>query len=502
MADDKFAKLISWRQKQEKKNDQLRVHKNKIQSDRLKIETDILESTKAVSQREYGSKRDELIKMLEKLYTRQMALTEQKKKDQAKRIEQERIRKQRRMALEQERMMNEQNAQMERHGRMAQTQARNLLVNKEKEKTFMAKVKMLSAGYKDNDPPLSYYKRKGMVPPERAFTPLMSARAQSEYGGGHRPPSSLDHLRRTPAETAYGLIDEPSKDVESPPKTPEDAINTVSEANNMLTNGLNRRRGAVIGGVAANGKNAAGLVALKLTGEDAKKPKKTEPTPEEAEGEQKEEEGEEGEDEPRETEDAGPGTTQSSPEPMQRRRENVTSLKINDASKMMRFGVRPQTSDGASKKSSNRNKSSPSVLTNIEAERIRKKMMDKSLCLRRERADRAASAMGSRQQRSRSSARPTHSARSVTSSSGFVMETYRSRCNSARPTSALPPSTHVRTYFPPKSDHQKKIMASYINQCRRGQLIPDVNLAKKTLLLASKDHVEDLQKDVKSFVLR
>ena len=46
MADDKFAKLISWRQKQEKKNDQLRVHKNKIQSDRLKIETDILESTK------------------------------------------------------------------------------------------------------------------------------------------------------------------------------------------------------------------------------------------------------------------------------------------------------------------------------------------------------------------------------------------------------------------------------------------------------------------------
>lgn len=71
------------------------------------------------------------------------------------------------MALEQERLLNEQNARMERHGKMAQDKARNLLVNKEKEKTFMAKVRTLSAGYKDNDPPLSYYKRKGIVPPER-----------------------------------------------------------------------------------------------------------------------------------------------------------------------------------------------------------------------------------------------------------------------------------------------------------------------------------------------
>ena len=49
MTEDKLAKLIKWRQKQEKKNDQLRVHKNKIQNDRLKVETDILESTKGKS---------------------------------------------------------------------------------------------------------------------------------------------------------------------------------------------------------------------------------------------------------------------------------------------------------------------------------------------------------------------------------------------------------------------------------------------------------------------
>lgn len=290
--------------------------------------------------------------------------------------------------------------------------------------------------------------------------------------------------------------------METPPKTPDEAINTVSEANSMLQNNLSRRRGAVIGGggVSANGKNAAGLVALSLLGEDKKKKAKTESEAEEKD--QAEGNSDNGED----TENAGRGTTQSSPEPMQRRRANVTSLKINDASKMMRFGVRPHTSDGGGSKKVG-NKTSPSALTNIEAERIRKKMLDKSLCLRRERADRAASAVSNRHSRghSRSSARAgAQSARSINSSSaGFVMDTYnRSRCNSARPSSTLPPSTHTRTYFPPRTDHQKKIMASYITQCRRGQMIPDVNLAKKTLLLASKDHVEDLQKDVKSFVLR
>lgn len=36
----------------------------------------------------------------------------------------------------------------------------------------MNKAKSLSAGYRDNDPPQYYYKRKGLVPPERSVRRL------------------------------------------------------------------------------------------------------------------------------------------------------------------------------------------------------------------------------------------------------------------------------------------------------------------------------------------
>ena len=40
---DKLAKLVAHRQQQERKNDQLRLHKNKIENDRLKVTTQHLD---------------------------------------------------------------------------------------------------------------------------------------------------------------------------------------------------------------------------------------------------------------------------------------------------------------------------------------------------------------------------------------------------------------------------------------------------------------------------
>jgi len=40
-------------------------------------------------------------------------------------------------------------------------------MKQERTKSFMSKARMLSSGYRDNDPPLAYYKRNGLVPPDR-----------------------------------------------------------------------------------------------------------------------------------------------------------------------------------------------------------------------------------------------------------------------------------------------------------------------------------------------
>lgn len=37
----------------------------------------------------------------------------------------------------------------------------------EQELAFTNKAKSLSNGYRDNDPPLAYYKRHGLIPPDR-----------------------------------------------------------------------------------------------------------------------------------------------------------------------------------------------------------------------------------------------------------------------------------------------------------------------------------------------
>ena len=46
-------------------------------------------------------------------------------------------------------------------------------VKQEYAKSFMTKAKSLSGGYRDNDPPKVYYKRKGLVPPDRMVSRIV-----------------------------------------------------------------------------------------------------------------------------------------------------------------------------------------------------------------------------------------------------------------------------------------------------------------------------------------
>ena len=51
-------------------------------------------------------------------------------------------------------------------------QAGAIVTFKDREEAVMAKVKSLSGGFRDNDPPESFYKRKGITPPEKLVSDI------------------------------------------------------------------------------------------------------------------------------------------------------------------------------------------------------------------------------------------------------------------------------------------------------------------------------------------
>uniref|UniRef100_H2YK15 Uncharacterized protein n=1 Tax=Ciona savignyi TaxID=51511 RepID=H2YK15_CIOSA len=138
------------------------------------------------------------MRKLDQIYDRQLQI-----QDARKRIEEKKAKV--RVEEEKKREMESMTHEVTEEERLRQLHG----IKQEKAKYFMNKVRTLSSGYRDNDPPQAYYKRNGLVPPDRLVTAEMSAAAQASTGGGTRAPPSINHLNKpnTPAETPFGVTE-------------------------------------------------------------------------------------------------------------------------------------------------------------------------------------------------------------------------------------------------------------------------------------------------------
>ncbi|XP_039269564.2 uncharacterized protein LOC120344410 [Styela clava] len=192
---DRLSKLIQRRKIQEKQNDRIRVHKNKLENMRLEKLSNFFDWSKNLLKHEHLSTEAKCIKKLEKLYERQCQIDEKKKIEAAKKRRKEANEEKYKKALGIDpngspgfgRVDDE---TLERRRRVTSAS------QQEQAKSFMSKVKSLSSGYRDNDPPQVYYQRKGIVPPDRIVTPEVSYSAQAQQGGGFFVPPSAVHVKQ------------------------------------------------------------------------------------------------------------------------------------------------------------------------------------------------------------------------------------------------------------------------------------------------------------------
>ncbi|CAK8673956.1 unnamed protein product [Clavelina lepadiformis] len=516
---DKLAKLIAHRQKQEKKNDRLRVHKNKLEIDRLKLQISHLDWNKKIRNHEFVSLETDYMRRLEKIYDRQLRIEDRRIKDEGQRRLEKEARK---LRLE--------NSEMNATSETDTSERRKQLhgFKQGRAKSFMSKVRTLSGGYRDNDPPQSYYKRNGLVPPERMVDPETSANAQANYGGGWRRPASADHLIRSklPKETLYGIKEPPSnRRINSNTRSRTSSATSKSElCSQLLLSDDDQDDNDVlideVMGVNVRPSTAPGIrnseenqTALETRRSDSVMVTHTENTqlygqmqgtgiePEVMNVEVKAPNDSKVRKTPRPASVAvavhfngNVNERETSPTRGRRRGSMLRAPNALMFRRKSNVGLSPPSNGTVSAPTSPRRQNSGGVaqemMSNIEQERIRRKMHEKAQCLARERTHRMLLAsMANDEQRKPSNFR-SHSARRARDFSQYA----RNRYNFAKYT---PVQTPRSTSEP---DKQIEVMLNYIDRCDRGLIIPDNDEAKKVLLQATRERLIKLKGTVAEFV--
>nr|XP_002130114.1 uncharacterized protein LOC100183165 [Ciona intestinalis]XP_018668922.1 uncharacterized protein LOC100183165 [Ciona intestinalis]XP_018668923.1 uncharacterized protein LOC100183165 [Ciona intestinalis] len=483
---DRLAKLIEHRKQQEKKNDKLRIHRNKLENDRLVAQESYLDWNKKLREKEFTSAETEYMRKLERIYDRQLNIQDERKKIEEKKAIQK---KEKKKKLETESMVHE----VTEEERLRQLFG----VKQEKAKFFMTKAKTLSGGYRDNDPPQAYYKRNGLVPPDRLVTPEMSAAAQASLGGGSRPPSSSNHLNKPtlPAETPFGVTEKrPASSKRRRPASRSRIESNISEVTAPLMSSDEESTDTAIEEVirvqvnlrpsTAPGKRKkpraikeSGMVTTVEEEEGRQRPSTAAAFVRFGEAEKIGEEEQRGLDSPEDKSPKSPG----------RRRQ---SLK---APNMLLFRRRPSGVSGGPRSAvsapttprGHRGSIQQTMMSNVQQDRIRIKMLQKARCLQQERIRRELLRIAA--------TKPDVKTETVSRDVPLFPQKFKT----------LPYRTRTKVTVPPRdpqSAAQRDAMLSYVQRCERGYIMGDIYEAKQQLLDATTTRTLNLQAEVESFV--
>jgi len=183
---DKISKMIAHRiMQQERKNDQKRLHRNKIDNDRLGMQVQHIEWNKTIRSKDFASSKIIFLKRFERLYARRQEIEENRKTNQTKKtmnkLKQERNNKTPIRVATTKSSKEEEGEETKlteaSENKIKDKEERKIqsaVASKDRKNVLIEKILSLSGGYRDNDPPLIYYKQKGMIPPDKFINQVIN----------------------------------------------------------------------------------------------------------------------------------------------------------------------------------------------------------------------------------------------------------------------------------------------------------------------------------------